>query len=258
MPSITRGRPGRARCRTPTIFSAVNCSSACAGPRDGDWAKNRRRRSCRTSITITRASASTRSPIRAPTRCSAPPTRTGGSASDGRAARPSSAPIIRSLDEDGWRSEHSVVEIVTDDMPFLVNSVTAELNRRDLTVDLIVHPVLRVRRDEHGQLQALLEPSAPTDEGWTESFMHIEVTRQPDRVLQAIADGVASVLADVRAAVGDWFEMRRRARPGDSRLGCRTGANRHSGSRARRRRGPSSSGSGTRISPSSAIESTTS
>ena len=114
-----------------------------------------------------------------------------------------------SLDEDGWRSEHSVVEIVTDDMPFLVDSVTAELNRHDLTVDLIVHPVLRVRRDEHGQLQALLEPSAPTDEGWTELFMHIEVTRQPDRVLQAIADGVASVLADVRAAVGDWFEMRR-------------------------------------------------
>ena len=84
------------------------------------------------------------------------------------------------LDEHGWRSEHTVVEIVTDDMSFLVDSVTAELNRRDLTVDLIVHPVLRVRRDEHGQLQALLEPGAPADEGWTESFMHIEVTRRGD------------------------------------------------------------------------------
>ena len=51
-------------------------------------------------------------------------------------------------------------------MPFLVDSVTAELNRRDLIVDLIVHPVLRVRRDEHGQLLALLEPGAPADEGW--------------------------------------------------------------------------------------------
>ena len=112
------------------------------------------------------------------------------------------------LDEHGWRSEHTVVEIVTDDMSFLVDSVTAELNRRDLTVDLIVHPVLRVRRDEHGQLQALLEPGAPADEGWTESFMHIEVTRQPDHALPAIADGVTSVLAAVRAAVGDWFEMR--------------------------------------------------
>jgi len=51
------------------------------------------------------------------------------------------------LDEHGWRSPHSVVEIVNDDMPFLVDSVTAELNRRELTVHLVIHPILRVTRD---------------------------------------------------------------------------------------------------------------
>ena len=59
------------------------------------------------------------------------------------------------LDEHGWRSEHTIVEVVTDDMPFLVDSVTAELNRRDLTVHLVVHPILRVRRDPSGRLEQL-------------------------------------------------------------------------------------------------------
>ena len=121
-------------------------------------------------------------------------------------------PVVRvynpRLDEHGWQCGHSVVEIVTDDMPFLVDSVTVELNRRDLGVDLIIHPVLSIRRDARGRLETLLEPGAPSDEGRPESFMHFEVTRQPVGALAGIAAGVASVLADVRAAVDDWLPMR--------------------------------------------------
>ena len=51
------------------------------------------------------------------------------------------------LDENGWESAHTVVEIVGDDMPFLVDSVTMEINRQGLTLHLIIHPVLRVARD---------------------------------------------------------------------------------------------------------------
>ena len=64
------------------------------------------------------------------------------------------------LDEHGWQSGHTVVEIVNDDMPFLVDSVTAELNRQGLTVHLVIHPVVRVRRDASGQLTDLYEPQA--------------------------------------------------------------------------------------------------
>ena len=52
--------------------------------------------------------------------------------------------------EHGWRSTHTVVEIANDDMPFLVDSVTAELNRQELTVHLVIHPVLQLRRDAAG------------------------------------------------------------------------------------------------------------
>ena len=48
--------------------------------------------------------------------------------------------------QHGWHSTHSVVEIVSDDMPFLVDSVTMEVNRQGLTLHLVIHPVLRVNR----------------------------------------------------------------------------------------------------------------
>ncbi len=48
------------------------------------------------------------------------------------------------------------VDIVIDDMPYLVDSVTTELNRHDADIQLIVHPVLRVRRDVTGALRSIL------------------------------------------------------------------------------------------------------
>jgi glutamate dehydrogenase len=114
------------------------------------------------------------------------------------------------LAEHGWHSDHTVVEVVTDDMPFLVDSVTTELNSRELTVHLVVHPIVRVRRDEAGRLQGLGGPDSSSTGDVIESFMHIETTRLPDPSLAEIETGVRAVLADVRAAVDDWANMRER------------------------------------------------
>src|SRR5262245_33234026 len=46
------------------------------------------------------------------------------------------------LDEQGWHSAHTVVEMVNDDMPFLVDSLTSALNQRDLMVYLVIHPIV--------------------------------------------------------------------------------------------------------------------
>ena len=113
-----------------------------------------------------------------------------------------------SVKKHGWRSEHTVVEIVTDDMPFLVDSVTAELNRQGLIVHLIIHPILKVRRDKSGRLRELVE----TDESGTgvaaESFMHFEVTGQSGERLAGITASMEAVINDVRAAVEDWRPIR--------------------------------------------------
>jgi glutamate dehydrogenase len=53
---------------------------------------------------------------------------------------------------DGWPAARSLVQIVTDDMPFLVTSVTAELTRQGRAIHLVIHPQLQVRRDPTGHL----------------------------------------------------------------------------------------------------------
>ncbi len=103
---------------------------------------------------------------------------------------------------------HSVLEIVNDDMPFLVDSVTAAINRQGFSVHLVVHPVLSVRRDRIGRLVGLLEPGAAAGDACNESWMLIEFDQCLDRTrLNDLETCIDSVLADVRAAVADWKPM---------------------------------------------------
>ena len=109
--------------------------------------------------------------------------------------------------EHGWASRHTVVEVVNDDMPFLVDSASMEVNRQGLSLHLIVHPIFAVERDAGGTLQKLdLRANKPD---WPrESFMHIEVDRLADPAARAeLAAGIERVLGDVRASVIDWKAM---------------------------------------------------
>jgi len=115
-------------------------------------------------------------------------------------------------EEHGWQSTHTVVQIISDDMPFLVDSTTTEINRQGLTLHLVIHPVLRVVRDAEGTLQDIALPAAGA-EGRPESFIYLEVDRQTDPArLKEIGDGLQRVLADVAAAVADWKPMQQRLR----------------------------------------------
>jgi glutamate dehydrogenase len=115
------------------------------------------------------------------------------------------------FEEHGWRSRHSIVEIVTDDMPFLVDSVAMELNRNGLVIHLPIHPVIAVRRDEAGELVEVLPPDA-TD-GIPESYLHFEVDRQSEpEVLDRLRAEVERILVDVKASVEDWSAMREQVR----------------------------------------------
>jgi glutamate dehydrogenase len=112
-----------------------------------------------------------------------------------------------SIAEHGWQSTHTIVEIVNDDMPFLVDSVTMEVNRHGLTLHLIIHPIVAVQRTADGTLQGL----GADDAGRRESFIHVEVDRIPEPSrMAALAADLSRVLGDVRQAVTDWSETRQR------------------------------------------------
>ncbi len=112
------------------------------------------------------------------------------------------------MEEHGWSTPHTVIEIITDDMPFLVDSVSAALGTAGYTIHQINHPVLKVKRDKAGKLTAILKPESKARGAIAESVMYFEVDEQTDRKeLQALEGRLADVIADVRRAVEDWPAM---------------------------------------------------
>ena len=165
------------------------------------------------------------------------------------------APKLRvfnpAVEEHGWQSTHTVVEIVNDDMPFLVDSVTMAANRCGLTLHLIIHPIVAVRRDAGGNLIGL----AADGEGTRESFIHVEVDRVTEAAqLERLTAEVTVALDDVRAAVDGLEADGRQVARGPRRDRAPSAAGRRRGARG----GPRfpRRGSPTTISPSSATAAT--
>ena len=106
----------------------------------------------------------------------------------------------------------SVVEIVTDDMPFLVDSATIELHRNDIAIHLTVHPQMSVRRDVAGRLLEVLGTGERPEGCTAESWMHIEIDRVAEEGQAALEANLQRVLRDVREAVEDWPKISAAAR----------------------------------------------
>lgn len=113
------------------------------------------------------------------------------------ADRPLGVPAVHiftpTVADDGWSCEHTVVQIVTEDRPFIVDSVAAALNTADRTINVVLHPI--ITRDTGPQ-----------------SWLHIEIDRESQpAVIEELESTLVSVLNDGRAAVEDWPAMRDRA-----------------------------------------------
>jgi glutamate dehydrogenase len=130
------------------------------------------------------------------------------------ATRRSGRPLVRvfnpTVERDGWSSPRTVVQVVTDDMPFLVDSLAIVLNGSGLSIHTMVHPVFAVKRDRAGRL---LEASTDASGGTMESWQHIEVDRSTDPArLEHVRERIEATLEDVRLAVADWPRMVANAR----------------------------------------------
>ncbi len=129
--------------------------------------------------------------------------------------RRSGRPLVRVFNpqagSDGFDCPHTLVLTVTDDMPFLVDSLGMALARADLAVHLIVHPVLQVRRDRAGRLIDIGANGAAATH--PESWQLYEIDRITDpKQLSELQRDLEATLADVRVAVRDWSAMRARVR----------------------------------------------
>ena len=110
--------------------------------------------------------------------------------------------------KDGWKTPHTVVEIVNDDMPFLVDSITQGLGQAGYGVQLAVHPIVVVRRNAAGKLIEMMPDDREGEDVIVESWIHIQVEHQASaKSLREIERRMMAILSDVRAAVEDWKLM---------------------------------------------------
>lgn len=125
-------------------------------------------------------------------------------------------PAVRILNPtrstDGWQCPVTVVQVVTDDMPYLVDSVASELTRGGVQVQRVVHPIVVVRRDpvtgERTEVLPTADPADPPADALAESWMNIEVDliTDADRARE-LETRLLAVLTDVREVVEDTDRM---------------------------------------------------
>ncbi|WP_028294353.1 NAD-glutamate dehydrogenase [Oceanobacter kriegii] len=112
----------------------------------------------------------------------------------------------------GWQSMHSVVEVVCDDVPFLVDSVRMQLNARQMSLHAIQYCVLHASRDKDHNLKSNIDWAKPGKSKTPEAILYIEFDHHSDKdVLQRLTDALHSVLEEVTCCVEDFPKIVERA-----------------------------------------------
>lgn len=110
------------------------------------------------------------------------------------------------LDSEGWDSPHTIIEMVNDDMPFLVDTASLTLSEMEMGVHLIIHPVIHVGRDDTGQLTSIY--AKKTASGISESIIQFQVDRRTSTdELDEIRVRLGNAFRDSQRAVADWRKM---------------------------------------------------
>ena len=142
-------------------------------------------------------------------------------------SRDGSAMAVRAFnptrEKDGYEPVGSVLETNTDDLPFLVDSVSGELGSRGIGVPRLLHPIVATERGGDGRIRSVRDPRGATHR---ESVMHFDLDRRlSDDELAELEDAVRGTLTSVRAVVRDFPAMLERA-AGMTKL-ARAGASRY-------------------------------
>ncbi|MBI1215970.1 MAG: NAD-glutamate dehydrogenase, partial [Alphaproteobacteria bacterium] len=117
------------------------------------------------------------------------------------------------LKRDGWHIPFTVLELVNDDMPFIIDSVVSELNGHSLNIEVLFHPILSVTRDKAGALQEIhAEKPAPgraaANQPQAESYVYIQLEQMLSaEACRKLQETLENTMANVRYATGDWRHM---------------------------------------------------
>src|ERR1051325_1217764 len=74
----------------------------------------------------------------------------------------------------------SIIEMINNDMPFLLDSVMAELSQQNVDVRLVLHPIFTVERDQTGTLIGFRGDGPAVGAARREGLLHIYVERRSE------------------------------------------------------------------------------
>ncbi|WP_437884627.1 NAD-glutamate dehydrogenase [Pseudomonas sp. LRF_L74] len=128
------------------------------------------------------------------------------------AAKPQVRVFNPDYEKHGWQSTHTAIEVLHPDIPFLVDSVRMELNRRGHSIHTLQNSVISVRRNKKGVLQEVLAKGATGKDVQHESLMFLEIDRRSGSAeLKALENALLDILEEVRITVADFQPMRAKA-----------------------------------------------
>lgn len=112
----------------------------------------------------------------------------------------------------GWQNTHTVIELICDDMPFIVDSMRMVINRMGLSIHFMVHMGgIKVKRDKNNQISALLprHTKEVSTDVIAEAPILIQIDRQTDpAILEELLRNFDRALEDNKAVFEDWRKMR--------------------------------------------------
>ncbi|ROS04999.1 glutamate dehydrogenase [Sinobacterium caligoides] len=111
------------------------------------------------------------------------------------------------FEKDGWQSKRTIVSIISRDMPFLLDSVRLELNRRNIVIHTIHSFVINAHRDDDEQLLGLVSPDSE-EKGRKEALLYLEIAKHSDVIeIAALVETIKEILGEVECVVDDWPTM---------------------------------------------------
>lgn len=125
------------------------------------------------------------------------------------------------FERHGWQTTHTVIEVLTKDMPFIVDSLRIVLNRMGLTCYLAIHMGgILVKRDQQNRIvEVYPRGTVATEDMLVEAPVFFEIDRQTDvAILQELHRNIEHTLQEARAVIDDWEAMRKRVRLSISEL----------------------------------------
>ncbi len=105
--------------------------------------------------------------------------------------------------EHGFESSYTILNIINDDMPFLVDSVVMQFDNLGIEIKNIIHPILTATRDADGKIISFIKEGDKSNE----SVMQLHLIKIADDQLSALETRLIEILESVKMATSDWSAM---------------------------------------------------